>query len=105
EHAPHEQRALRPPERPALNCAVGDPIEQAVEDEDRAAQKRPRARHQLALHAIDVRAVRDDENRLLAGPESSDVPVEEKLDLARVGGPRDQTERHPPTLARERSAL
>ena len=31
--------------------------------------------------------------------------VEQKLDLARVGRPRDQPDRHPPTLARGRDAL
>ena len=56
---------------------------------------------QIALDAIAVREGRDDENRLPARFERGKVPVEQKLDLARVCGPRDQTQRHPPTLPRE----
>jgi hypothetical protein len=34
-----------------------------------------------------------------------EVAVEQQLDLARVGGPRDEAERHPPTLARKADVL
>ena len=57
---------------------------------------------QLALNAVDVRPVRHDEHRLGSDAriERSQIPVEEEFDLARVRRPRDQPERHPPTLAR-----
>ena len=80
---------------------------QVVERADRAAEERRAPRQQLELDAVDVRHVRHDEHRLGPGRgvERSEITVEQKLDLARVGRARDQAERHPPTLARARDGL
>ena len=107
-HPAHEQRALRAPQRPPnVARAEGDTLEHVVEGADRAAEQRVTPPEQLALDAVDVRPVRHDEYRFgpLGDVERSQITVEQELDLARVGGPHDQAERHPPTLARVRDGL
>src|SRR5581483_7180624 len=102
-----------PDEKRALGATQGllvlpepwrDPLEEVVERDDRAAEERAATYEQLPLDAVDIGAIRDDEHRL-ARLESREVPLEQKLDFARVGGPRDQPERHPPTLARNASCF
>ena len=93
ERAADEQRALRlRDQRPRLAAGEHDPLEDVVEGADGAAEQRRPAREQLPLDAIDVRPVRHDENRLAF--ERGQVPVEQQLDLARVGGPRDEAQGH-----------
>jgi hypothetical protein len=93
ERAADQQRALRlRDERPRLAAGEDDPLEDVVEGPDRAAQQCRPEREQLALDAIHVRPVRHDENRLAF--ECGQVAVEQQLDLARVGGPRDEAQRH-----------
>ena len=97
-----EKRLLRAAERAApVRRARCDAAEQIFEGVDRAAEQRGPASQQLALDAVDVRPVRHDEHRLgpFTGAEHVEITAEQKLDLARVCGPRDEAERHPPTLA------
>ena len=91
---------------PKPGTAVGEAAceiaEYVLERPDLAAEERRAPGEQLQLDAVDVRPVRHDQERLepVRGVERGEIAVEQKLDLARVGGPRDESERHPPTLAR-----
>ena len=103
-----EERLLHASELTASVRGAGRQApEEVVERADRAAEERRAPRQQLELDAVDVRHVRHDEHRLgpVRGIERSEIAVEQKLDLARVGRARDQAERHPPTLARARDGL
>jgi hypothetical protein len=107
-NAAHEQRPLGASQQPAgIAVAVREPGEDVVERPDRATEERGPPREQLALDPVDVRPVGHDENwlREAAGVERIEIPAKQQLDLARVGGPRDETQRHPPTLARRRDGL
>ena len=91
--AADEQRALGVAEqRPGLGASVGDPLEHVVERADRAAEERAAPRQEVTLDPLDVRPVRDDENRLAR--EHGQIALEQERHLARVGGPGDEAETH-----------
>ncbi len=99
EQAPHEQCALRRRDEATRAGGVeGDALEEIVECADRAAEERGLPGNELTLDPIDVRPVRHDENRLPI--EGGQIAVEQALDLARVGRPRDETQRHRPIVER-----
>ena len=79
-------------QRPGRAAGVGDPLEDVVERADRAAEERAAAREQVTFDTLDVRPVRDDENRLAR--ERGQIALEQKRHLARVGGPGDEAETH-----------
>ena len=100
--AADEQRFLDAPEPPTcIGGAAREIPEHVVERPNRAAEESRAPLEQCELDAVDVRPVRHDEQRLepVRGLERLQITVEQKLDLARIGRPRNQPERHPPTLA------
>ena len=100
--AADDQRLLRTSQHlPRLRGPGREAAEHVVEGADRAAEERGPPRQQLELDAVDVRPVRHDEHRIgrAPGSERVEIAAEEEFDLARVGRPRDESERHPPTLA------
>ena len=72
--------------------AAGDAGEQVVERAHRAADERLAARDEIALHALNLGPVRDDEHRLARDVRR--IAVEQEGDLAGVRGPREQCQRH-----------
>ena len=65
--------------------AAGDLGKEVVEGGDRPSEQGVRATEQVALHAVDVEAVRDDENGLLV--QAVQVAIEEPRDLSAFAGP------------------
>ena len=83
-------------DRSRVGIAGRDPLEDAVERRDRAAEERRRAAQELPLGPVDVRAVRHDEDRVLV--ERGQVPIEQQLDFARVRRPGEQRQPHRPIV-------
>jgi hypothetical protein len=80
----------------ATPLTTREQLEEIVERADRPAQQRSRAREQLPLNAVDLRPVRDDEERLAV--EVLEVSIEEPRDLPRIRRANQQRERHRPIL-------
>ncbi len=97
ERAPQDERALRV-RRDLLPLAttLGDRAEEIVEGADVAAQQGGTSGQEIALYAIDLRPVRDDEERLTV--EVLEVAIEEPRDLPRVRRANQQRERHSRSL-------
>ena len=97
-HATMRRRSERPlrgrDHAPVGSVAARDPLEDVVEGADRAADERAGPGQQLALGTVDVRPVRHDQDRI--GVERAEVALEQERDLARVRGPCEQAQRHPP---------
>ena len=91
--AAHEQAALNVGhDRPRVAVSADDLPEDVVERPDRAAEQGAAAREQVPFDALDVRSVRDDEDR--AAVENGQIPLQQKRDFARVGRPCDEAEPH-----------
>ena len=78
--------------RAVVAVAAGDAGEQVVERAHGAADERLPAGDEIALHALNLRPVRDDEHRLARDVRR--IAVEQEGDLAGVRGPREQCQRH-----------
>ena len=89
-------RALSLAEHPGAGPVAGEEREQRVERPDRAGEQRSAASRELALDAIDVDAIRDDQPRIAV--EGGDEPVEQKRDLAGMCRADDERETHQPIV-------
>ena len=70
-------------------------LEEIVERPDPAREQRRPAAEEVALDPFDVAAVRDDEPGIApARIERGEIPLEKQRDLAGVGRPHDERERH-----------
>ena len=78
--------------RAMVAVAARDAGEQVVERADGAAHDRLAARHEVVLHALNLRPVRDDEHRIPRDVRR--IAVEQEGDLAGVRRPREQCQRH-----------
>ena len=78
--------------RAVVAVAARDAGEQVVERAHGAAHDRLAARDEIALHALNLRPVGDDEHRLPRDVRR--IAVEQEGDLAGVRGPREQCQRH-----------
>ena len=93
ERAPKDEGTLRVGrDIPPFRATAGDRAEEVVERADLAAEQRRTAREQVALHAIDLGPVRDDEKRLAV--EVLQIPIEEPRDLSGVRRANQQRQRH-----------
>ena len=91
--AAQDQRALGVAEHAPAGCVrLGEVLEETVEGADGAGEQPAAAVDQLALDALDVRAVRDDEPRIPI--ERVDEPVEQQPHLPGVDRADDEGESH-----------
>ena len=85
-------RSASPSTAPARRVRLGEVLEEAVERADGSGEQSAAALDELALDALDVRAVRDDEPRIAI--ERVDEPVEQEAHLAGVRRTDDERETH-----------
>ena len=90
---PQQQPPLRIGEyRAVVAVAARDAGEQVVERAERATHDGVAAGNEVALYALYLRPVRNDEHRLPRNVRR--IAVEQEGDLAGVRGPREQCQRH-----------
>ena len=93
DHTAEQQRPLRiTGDRSCTAVTGGDPLEQVVERADRPAEQRTAAPEQVALDALDIRAVRHDQDGL-AG-DIREIPLEQQRDFAGVRRSGEQRQTH-----------
>ncbi len=96
---PHDERALGGGDDGTRPRIAGRELpEQIVEGADRATEQAATACEQVALHPVDVRPVRHDQNRLVV--QARQIALEQERDLAGMRRPCEKGESHLPIVER-----
>ena len=97
QHAPRDERALSVArDRAGVRHAERELAEDVVERPDRAGEQGSRPLQEIPLDPVDVRPVRDDQDRIAL--DLREVSLEQARDLAGLRRPDDKGERHSPMV-------